>query len=263
MKINLRLTEAALMLFVCISCSVPKERAVEVSDVDISGYISRYVEVPSGTYIITSDGAKKSEVTITLKLVSTPNEKFSYSEWSGVKMIILDINESTLTSFLNQYQASKTDLKKISELLSGNVGDEKNISFELYADKSILRSIMNNAVSFEIVDDSFSSDEEESTTSSLNTSSISSDEQESHKSSSEWDEILDEFEKYVDKYISCVKKSSDGDLSALSDAAELLESVDKLSDKLENASSELTLSQTARYTKIVTKLTTEAAESLL
>lgn len=64
---------------------------------------------------------------------------------------------------------------------------------------------MNNAVSFEIVDDSFSSDEEESTTSSLNTSSISSDEQESHNSSSEWDEILDEFEKYVDKYISCVK----------------------------------------------------------
>lgn len=122
---------------------------------------------------------------------------------------------------------------------------------------------MNNAVSFEIVDDSFSSDEEESTTSSLNTSSISSDEQESHNSSSEWDEILDEFEKYVDKYISCVKKSSDGDLSALSDAVELLESVDKLSDKLENASSELTLSQTARYTKIVTKLTTEAAESLL
>lgn len=58
MKINLSLTEAALMLFVCISCSVPKERAVEVSDVDISGYISRYVEVPSGTYIITSDGAK-------------------------------------------------------------------------------------------------------------------------------------------------------------------------------------------------------------
>lgn len=73
--------------------------------------------------------------------------------------------------------------------------------------------------------------------------------------SSDWDSILNDFEKYVDNYVRIMKKAQQGDPAAIADSMSLLETANKLSEKLENADDELTPAQMKRYTAILTKMT--------
>ena len=73
-------------------------------------------------------------------------------------------------------------------------------------------------------------------------------------SSSDWDSILNTYEKYVDQYIVIYKKALNGDISAASKMESMLEKAQELQNKLENAGSVLTPSQTARLAKINAKL---------
>ena len=87
------------------------------------------------------------------------------------------------------------------------------------------------------------------TTSAMTTSSVAA-----ASSSSDWDSILDSYEKYVNEYIAVYKKVQAGDMSAYSKMASLMEKYQKLAEQLENASDELTSSQSARLQKINAKL---------
>lgn len=73
-------------------------------------------------------------------------------------------------------------------------------------------------------------------------------------SSSDWDKVLDSYEKYVNEYIAVYKKIQAGDASAYSQLASLMEKYQKLADQLDKASGELTASQLARLQKINAKL---------
>ena len=87
------------------------------------------------------------------------------------------------------------------------------------------------------------------TTSAMTTSSVAA-----ASSSSDWNSILDSYEKYVNEYIAVYKKVQAGDMSAYSKMASLMEKYQKLAEQLENASDELTSSQLARLQKINAKL---------
>lgn len=87
------------------------------------------------------------------------------------------------------------------------------------------------------------------TTSAMTTSSVAAS-----SSSSDWDKVLDSYEKYVNEYIAVYKKVQAGDTSVYSKMASLMEKYQKLAEQLENASDELTSSQLARLQKINAKL---------
>lgn len=87
------------------------------------------------------------------------------------------------------------------------------------------------------------------TTSAMTTSSVAA-----ASSSSDWDSVLDSYEKYVNEYIAVYKKVQAGDTSVYSKMASLMEKYQKLAEQLENASDELTSSQLARLEKINAKL---------
>lgn len=89
------------------------------------------------------------------------------------------------------------------------------------------------------------------TTSAMTTSSVAAA---SSSSSSDWDSVLDSYEKYVNEYIAVYKKVQAGDTSVYSKMASLMEKYQKLAEQLENASDELTSSQLARFQKINAKL---------
>lgn len=76
--------------------------------------------------------------------------------------------------------------------------------------------------------------------------------------SEDWDAILASYERYVDKYISYMKKAKSGDISALSEYPSLLEEAQSYSEKLQHASGQLSASQLARYQKITNKMLTAA-----
>lgn len=71
---------------------------------------------------------------------------------------------------------------------------------------------------------------------------------------SNWDDILDSYEAYVDKYIQLVKKAQDGDMSAISEYAQCLEEAGELQEQLGNADSNLSPKQLNRFNRIMTKL---------
>lgn len=80
----------------------------------------------------------------------------------------------------------------------------------------------------------------------------------SSKGSTNWDAVLNEYESYVNQYISLMKKAQNGDMSAMSDYAKMLEKAERLSDKLDDAEDEMTSTQLSRYMKITNKLANAA-----
>ncbi len=73
-------------------------------------------------------------------------------------------------------------------------------------------------------------------------------------SSSAWDSVLDEYEDYVNQYIKLYKKAMEGDMSAMSEYAGMLEKAQSLFSKLENAQGEMTAAQISRMNSIQMKM---------
>lgn len=68
------------------------------------------------------------------------------------------------------------------------------------------------------------------------------------------DEMLDEYEKYVDRYIAAMKKSKSGDKSAAVEYVKLADQARKLADKIDKVKGDMSAAQTARYVKITQKM---------
>lgn len=77
--------------------------------------------------------------------------------------------------------------------------------------------------------------------------------------SQNWNELLDSYEQYVNKYISFVKKAANGDMNALAEYPALLEKAQDFSSKLENAKGDMSPSQWSRYMRITAKMSQAAA----
>jgi hypothetical protein len=82
------------------------------------------------------------------------------------------------------------------------------------------------------------------------------------QTSANWDSLLDQYEEFVDDYIAVMQEVADGDISALTASVSLLEDAESLSERIMEASSDLSAAQSARLLRIQTKLT-DAASSLL
>lgn len=69
-----------------------------------------------------------------------------------------------------------------------------------------------------------------------------------------------EYEKFVDKYVSYVKKAADGDVSALADAGPLMSQADKAGKELAAAQGDLSVECLKKYNAINKKMTDAALE---
>lgn len=79
-------------------------------------------------------------------------------------------------------------------------------------------------------------------------------------SSSDVDDMLKEYEKFVDNYVSMVKKVAKGDMSVMAKMNDYMESAESLSRKIDNCSGSMSSSQMQRYMKITGKMTEAAAD---
>ncbi len=73
-------------------------------------------------------------------------------------------------------------------------------------------------------------------------------------SSSDVDDMLDSYEKYVNNYIRLLKKSQEGDMSALAEYSKMLKQAQDLQKKIEKCKGEMDSKQLARYSKITMKM---------
>ncbi|MEG1643440.1 MAG: hypothetical protein RR293_04770, partial [Bacteroidales bacterium] len=102
---------------------------------------------------------------------------------------------------------------------------------------------------FELIDKAF----EEC---SVNDSSSAS----SYEDVSDWDEVLNEYEEYIDSYVKLLKQAKNGDTSAITESANLMESAESLGSKLENAKGGMSGTQLKRYMKLQEKLLSAAIQ---
>ena len=78
--------------------------------------------------------------------------------------------------------------------------------------------------------------------------------------STDWDNYLDSYEEFIDKYIQLLKKSQSGDMSALMEYAEYMEKANDLQSKMEKAKGDLSTSQVKRFMDLQTKLANAASQ---
>lgn len=98
---------------------------------------------------------------------------------------------------------------------------------------------------------------EKSSTSGVSSTSSSSI---SSKGSEDWDAVLKSYENYIDQYIKLMKKAKNGDMSAMTEYAEMMEKATDLQEKMENAGDEFSATQMAKFTKLQAKLINAASE---
>jgi len=72
--------------------------------------------------------------------------------------------------------------------------------------------------------------------------------------SSDWDEVLDEYEDLANKLIKLTRSADNGDIDALTQYADYMDKLSALSDKLDSADDDMSPSQMARYEKITLKM---------
>lgn len=72
---------------------------------------------------------------------------------------------------------------------------------------------------------------------------------------SDWDEALDSYEQYVDKYIAMMKKAANGDMSAVSEVDGLMKEAQNFEKKFNASKDFLSPAQAQRYLQITQKMT--------
>ena len=247
MKKVLRIAAIAFSAIVFASCGTPSERSVTVSDVDISGFIKDYIEVADGTYTFIAEGYEAS-ISVKLRLKEKPDAVPVAKGFAKIRLNAIGESGNVFDTGIYGFDAQDTEFDKIVDLLSGKADDTKTVSFKWAyygGSKEIGKKIFTEAASFELIDKGFDPDSWQS--------QISPERDSRSGNSSDWDSVLDEYEKYVNKYISYTKKIANGDMSAMGDLASLLDSIQKFEDKLENVTSELSSAQASRYARISSK----------
>lgn len=247
-----------IMAILMVACSgIPKEKEVTVSNVSISGTLRDFVKVVDGTYTFTNNG-KEAFATIEFELVNEPYGEvapiLSKTNSSQVILQILDSKGNYIELGLWGFRADYRELEKLDDLIyKGKIGDKRRISFSMHYFNSNENGelVFTDATNFEVVDNAFNygSDEDIVSTKTLDSKSIT-------MTGENWDEMLDSYEQYVEQYLKYVKKVNDGDISAMTEYAELLDTTTDLSKKMEMAKGQLSTKQLKRYLNITNKFTT-------
>ena len=270
-SLTLKIVAGIALLFIVAWCSIsvepeieiPKEKEVAASNVEVTGFINSYLKVVSGTYKFVNDGSDIA-ISVKLELIAKPTEKY-YTKGSYPELKLNAIGSAgeiiTISSY-DAFKCERDEFKKVEDLLKGNVGDIKTVSFKhsIGFAREKAANVMTNANTFEIIDDGFTNEKpREENYSSNDSDSNSSDDSNAAISSSEWDDVLNDYDEYVDDYIKVMKKAANGDMDAIGESADLMQKAQSLGDKLENAKSSMNGKQINRFLKIQQKLANAVA----
>jgi len=229
---------------------------------DMTSTFNEFVTVESDECVIECGSLDVSSTSLVLKKYSLDADELSKISDGTISLMLLDkddveIGEMELANRLEMFEWLKTaeSLAKKEFTFKGNVPKDllpkiKEIKWR-YKDNST--QSLNNATN-EMLSAGTEEVNDDSNIDNVDNDAVS------EAGSEDWDELLNSYEEYVDKYISYVKKAAKGDMSALSEYPALMDKAKEFSEKMENAQSDMSASQWARYLKITNKMTKAAAE---
>ena len=257
----------AMSAFIVSSCSSgPDTKSITPTSTEFtSGELAKYIEVvdqPTELSLVEAGGNYYLRLKVTLKMTKDGFKDVDAHDIGISRLLsvaIINLVDENGTE-VKELEIKSEDILKLKKLLTGNEGDTDEIIFEaaFYGDGAT-KSFKNSAQFTPYLTGDIEVDEgNESLTSSSN------DDDDSFSSSSgseDWDAVLDDYEKYVDKYIALLKKANQGDMSALSEYAGMMEKAQELGEKMDDAQGEMSSAQWSRYTRILQKMT-NAAQSM-
>jgi len=263
-KLNAVLAFGVVILLTACGGNSIKEKTIKASDISISGDVEDYIKVVDGDYTLK---VVEDKVVIAIKFeLIEEYDLDGEPELGNINLIPLDKSGAAVPDLgLDFGPATLSDYDKLKNLLKGEVGKTVIISFEwdYFADEDVQNRIMSETESFEITNADFTGSESASDDySDDEDDSYSDDEDDSYSASGDedWDEVLNSYEKYINQYIKLMKKAKNGDASAMTEYAEMMENATDLADKMGNAGDDLSASQMAKFTKLQTKLANAAME---
>lgn len=255
------LTLALCTMLFFASCGGAKDatKELEISGAEVLGDSASIVSVVDGTYTlvgkVTTDITQDLSIKIKLKLEKPVSEK-DIEVGYGWKVEILDKNGTALFDELTLKSEEQSKLKKF--LTESEEGAEEEFTFEYsLGNKDLYSKVMEEAAGLNLTGVTYSiSNDGYATTNDESTEEETTDDEDTESadvSSGDFDEVLEAYSEYVDKYIAYCKKAAKGDMSALSEYPELMQKAQEFGEKLQNAQGDATPEQWAKYMKIQTK----------
>ena len=262
-------------MMAAVSCGGKQEaieKMISASNVEITGSDANGISITGDIKLFMVQNEYNPKRWSIRALVPLTNN-MQYMEIDDIYSSGFDLLDANYSKINDDFGLHIQNEKLAISMLTSVEGTKKNIVFEpvwesiSYRDYKTIVDFINRTenitFNFMIAGSNSSYSYSDDSTSSYNASNDENNESSSSESSSkDWDSVLDEYEKYVDEYISMYKKAMAGDVSALSSYIGLLESAEKLSDKLDDAEDDMTTSQMNRYMKITQKMTSAALDAL-
>ncbi|CAM1363353.1 MULTISPECIES: DUF6591 domain-containing protein [Tenacibaculum] len=229
-----------------ISCgkNIPQEKNLKVNNVSISGNAKEFIKVIDSNYKIEIVN-DKVVVPVKLELIKLP--KIKNPEVSNISLNPIDKSGVQIPISYSFSLGSTSDYSKIEDLLNGKVGETKTILFEsVLLGEDNREKVMLESDSFEINEANIKS----------NTNYSENVNSEKTSNSNNWDNVLDEYESYVDEYVDFFQKAKKGDMSALQEYPKLMEKAESLQKSLQKGKNNNSLSnlQSKRMLKIQNKM---------
>ena len=274
-KSVLKISIAVITMMAAVSCGGKQEaieKMISASNVEITGSDANGISITGDIKLFMVQNEYNPKRWSIRALVPLTNN-MQYMEIDDIYSSGFDLLDANYSKINDDFGLHIQNEKLAISMLTSVEETKKNIVFEpvwesiSYRDYKTIVDFINRTenitFNFMIAGSNSSYSYSDDSTSSYNASNDENNESSSSESSSkDWDSVLDEYEKYVDEYISMYKKAMAGDVSALSSYIGLLESAEKLSDKLDDAEDDMTTSQMNRYMKITQKMTSAALDAL-
>lgn len=251
----------------------PRSVALSAEDVTLQGNGAQYIKICSDSITFygnqdKDDYSPKIYFEIEFAQDKPAPDFYDFETTSAFNVVVYDATGKKLREFSSPYD----DVRQLQEYMQK--GNETPVKFRYSSSISNLDDyyeFFEKAATVEVVKigyrtnaeyhssgSSSTSDDDAAGVSagdddsddSDNSSSVASS---SKSSSNEWDSILDDYESYVDKMVSLLKKAKNGDATAIVEYTSALEDAQSLTNKLANAKSDMTAAQQSRYIKILNK----------
>jgi len=265
---------AVAVLIVMTACSsVPKTKALTVSNVNVIGDAKDLIKVADGTYTLTSSDTEIN-LAINLQLLQNrdlESEGLKLGQWT---LNLLDKDGNTITGTMLQFKPeSGAEVQIIEFLKNGLIGDTLAVTFsQTVASKDELKKIMKEATSFELttVIESIipgpvaeaTPEETKPTKPSTTqpaqkpqagqTTPTTSPTATQVQPSEDWDKELDAYSAAIDRYISMKKNLKPSDPNAIRRLNEQKVKVDEMTKRFQTASG-MTAAQSTRFKQLKAK----------
>lgn len=147
MKKLINLTFISLVILALSSCGGPKEKVLKVGDHSLTGEISQFFKIVDGDYFLKEAEYSQTYISVDLELLE------KYDEYDGIDFIFHSVKLELLSNGADVVFGTSyitTDFNKLEELLIGEVGDKKTITFKWISDENGVERIFNEAESFQL-----------------------------------------------------------------------------------------------------------------